>query len=351
METVGFAIVGAGMIAHHCGEEINAHENGKIVAATDINETRLKALQASLKIPSIYSQAEEMFADPAVDAVYIAVPNKFHAPLSIQALEAGKHVILDKPFALNFEEAAAVAAAAKRSGKLFTLGMNFRFMPGAQNIRSQVAAGKLGDIYHIKSFIYRRAGIPKFGTWFSQKEMSGGGVMLDVGVHILDVALYIIDNFEPVSVSGKTYREFGHRGIGEGGWGMSDAGDHKFDVEDFATALIRMKNGMTVDLDVSWAIHRKDEGSMDVQLFGSEGGATVFPAEIFKYGPGEGEYQIVQNPKGELRHPHKNRFHNFINAILGTEELCVTIDQALAVQKILDGIYKSSEEGMEVRFS
>lgn len=165
---------------------------------------------------------EELLADKEVDAVYVAVPNKFHAPLACQTLAAGKHVILDKPMALSHAQALQVAKAAEQSGKTFFLGMNQRFTEGAQQIRSLVEAGVLGEIYHAKAYWIRREGIPRLGTWFGNKEVAGAGSLFDIGVHFLDLCLHLLGNFNPVSVFGASYTKFGNRGLGEGGWGLSD---------------------------------------------------------------------------------------------------------------------------------
>jgi len=282
--------------------------------------------------------------------VYIAVPNKFHAPLTIAALQAGKHVILDKPFAMNVAEAEEVVATAKRAGKMFMVGMNQRFRADSQKIQALAAQGVLGDIYHGKAFWFRRSGIPRLGTWFGNKELAGGGALLDIGVHLLDLCLFCMGNFEPVAVTGATYTKFGNRGLGEGGWGKSDRQQGLvFDVDDFAAAMIRMKNGATVSLDVTWACHAEEANRMDVYLYGSEGGARLYPAKLFHSDPLRNDYDVIENPKAPVALAHECRFTNFINSILGSEKPLVTPEQALAVQKILDGIYESARTGREVR--
>ena len=235
---------------------------------------------------------------------------------------------------------------------MIMVGMNQRFRSESQTIRNLAQEGKLGEIYHAKAFWFRRSGIPKLGTWFGNKAIAGGGALLDIGVHLLDLALYVADNFKPVTVSGSTYTKFGNRGLGEGGWGMSDREDIVFDVEDFATALIKFENGATVTLDVSWAIHQKDGNRHDVHMFGTEGGASLFPGEVFHYGetPGNQDYQVV-TPEPQTTLDHDNRFHNFINSLKGEEEPLVKVEESLAVQKILDGIYASCATGKEVRIS
>jgi len=349
MDRIRFGVIGAGMISQSCCGEIQGHEKVEIVAASDPNQKRLAELKDKFNIPQTYANNNEIIASNQIDALYIAVPTAFHAPLALAALKAGKHVILDKPFALNYNQAKEMADAAKASGKVFMLGMNFRYLGNSQRIRSIVKSGKLGEIYHVKAFWFRRTGIPKFGTWFCQKKIAGGGVLLDIGVHLLDAALFALDNFEPLSVTGATYSKFGNRDLGEGGWGMSDAEEHIFDVDDFATALIKLKGGCSLSLDVSWAIHQSENDRMDVQLYGTEGSATLISSEIYRYGDQPGEYIIVQNPSAEVPYPHENRFVNFINCILGDEQPLTPVEESLVVQKILDGIYASSESGKEIR--
>jgi len=350
MTEIKFGIIGAGAIAYSSCREISSHPHAQIKGAYDPHTQRLDRLQQTFAVPTVYSSAEALLENPDINAVYIAVPNVHHAPIALQALQAGKHVILDKPFAMNLQQAKEVTDLAVQQDRIFMLGMNQRFVPGAQAIKTLVSNGSLGELYHAKACWMRRTGIPRMGTWFGNKALAGGGSLLDIGVHLLDLALYILDNFEPVSVSGSTYSKFGPRGLGEGGWGLSDRENIPFDVDDFATALLRLKGGLTVTLDVSWALHQKETNLMNVNLYGTEAGATVYPAELYRYGEGTGEYQQLQNPAATQQYNHNSRFFNFINTILGEEELCVSIEQALAVQMIIDGIYESCQSGKEVRF-
>ena len=349
MSEVRFGIIGAGGIAYSSCNAILNHENGKVVAATDVNEQRLKELCDKFEIPNAYKSTEELLACEDVDAIYIAVPNKFHAPLALQALNAGKDVILDKPFAMNYAEAKEVADLAKAKGKHLMIGMNQRYRKDSQKIKSLIQKGVLGEIYHAKAYWFRREGIPKLGTWFGNKELSGGGCTLDIGVHLLDLMLFLLGNFEPISVSGKTYTKFGNRGLGEGGWGKSDKDPNiVFNVDDFATAFIRLSNDVTVTLDVSWAIHTELENKNNVEVFGEEGGAIAYPAKLFRVDPAREEYDVVEKPRGDILLPDQCRFSNFINTILGKEEPLCKVEEALAVQKILDAIYESCKTGKEV---
>ena len=349
-DTVNIGIIGAGQISTSCCGAADKHEAAQVVAAFDPNAQRLQELCSERNIPTAYDSAEALLADDTIDAVYVAVPNKFHAPYAKQALEAGKHVILDKPFALNLSEAEEVAALAESTGKLFMLGMNMRYRTESQQIRTLAKQGKFGEIYHVKAFWFRRTGIPKLGTWFGNKAMAGGGALLDIGVHLLDLGLHLSDLWNPVSVTGATYTKFGNRGLGEGSWGKSDREDIAFDVDDFATALIKFDTGATVTLDVSWACHAEDANRNDVHIYGTEAGAGAYPAKVFSYGANDYSIEQGEDLAGiNLDLPHGNRFHNFFNAILGTEQPLTSVQEALTVQRILDAIYESCATGREVR--
>lgn len=346
---IRFGFIGAGAIAHSSAHAVNRHPKAKVVAAQDPHEGRLKEFCDSYHIPKSYATADELFANPEIDAVYIAVPNKFHVPLAVQALNAGKHVILEKPFALNYEEAKLAADTSIKQGKVLTLGMNQRFSDRAQQFHTLSSQGIFGEIYHAKAYWQRRSGIPKLGTWFGSKELAGGGCLYDIGVHLLDLCLYVIDNFEPVSVYGSTYSKFGNRGLGEGSWGKSDNTGLPFEVEDFAAGQIRFANGATVSLDVTWARHAAENDRMDIEFYGTEAGASVLSGKIYKRDETAKAHVIIDNPHAEIKFPHKDRFHNFINHLLGEEELCVTLKQALVVQRILDGIKESALTGDSVK--
>ena len=351
MTKLRFGIVGAGSISKISCREILSHVDATIVAAADTSAPRLQELAEACAIPRTYADAHALFADAQVDAVYIAVPNVFHAPLAMAALKAGKHVLLEKPFAINLAEAEAVAAVARSVDVHFMLAMNQRFVRSAQKIRALVAAGTLGEIYHVKAFWRRRAGIPRIGSWFGDKALSGGGGLLDIGVHMLDLALHTIDNFAPLTVSGVAATRFGNRGLGDGNWGSSERERTSFDADDFASAFIRLKGNVSLTLDATWAGHQEFASENDVLLYGSEGGASIYGDKLFRNGAARGEYDVVQSPRAAVAFPHANRFHHFVNVVLGRESSCIKLDQALAVQRILDGIYASAASGREVVLS
>jgi predicted dehydrogenase len=344
-----FGVIGAGMISQYGHDGIMASGQAECVAVCDTNEERLAEFSAKNGVKRVHAEARDLIADREVEAVYIAVPNAFHVPYAEAALLAGKHVFLEKPFALDLAEARRVAEAAKQSGKIFMLGMNQRFAEEPQKIKALAEKGYFGEIYHSLAFWRRRGGIPKQGTWFGHRALSGGGCLLDIGVHMLDLCLYIMDNFEAESVSGSTYSKFGQRGLGYGGWGRSDAEGLAFDVDDLASAHIRLKGGATVELLVSWACNQKTDDMLNVELHGTEAGASCYPAEVYRFDSLLGAQVNVASLHPAIKYPHKERGVNFVRAILGEEELCVKIEQTLKVQVILDAIYTSAREGREVR--
>ncbi|MBC2595606.1 Gfo/Idh/MocA family oxidoreductase [Ruficoccus amylovorans] len=348
-DKIRFGFVGTGMITNSAADQINAHPHGEVVAAFDPSEVRVKNFCDKHKVTTPCTSLEALLADDKVDALYVATPNKFHAPSAMQALKAGKHVILEKPFAMSLAEAQAAVELARETGLTLSVGMNQRFTPDALKIKAAVEAGELGEIYHAKAYWRRRTGIPKLGTWFVSHEMAGGGALYDIGVHMLDLCLHCMDNFEPVAVSGATYSKFGPRGLGEGKWGMSDKSDIAFDVDDFASAFIRLANGATVNLEAVWACHTLAADSHNVELFGTEAGASVFPAKLFRFSKHDcAAYEILENLKDPEAPGMANRFTNFINHLHDGSALCCTLEQALAVQKVLDGIAESSRTGREV---
>ena len=228
MKEVNFGFIGSGKISQFSAEALLKHERAKLLAVQDLNQSRADQLADRFDIPLRFTDSSELLANPDIDAVYIAVPNKFHASLAIEAMRAGKHVLLEKPFAMNAQEAEEVIRVSEETGRVLSVGMNQRFLENSQKIKSIVQKCALGEIYYAKAFWFRREGIPKLGTWFGSKEMAGAGAINDIGVHLLDLCLHTIDNFEPVSVFGTTYTKFGNRGLGEGSWGISDATDTEF---------------------------------------------------------------------------------------------------------------------------
>jgi predicted dehydrogenase len=348
--SIKVGMIGAGAIANdHCNN-LQKIPGVELVAVADLSAERRENVKTTYRMARACERWQDLVADRDLDALVIALPNAFHAPVALAALKAGKHVLLEKPFAMNAREAGQVVAAARKARKVLMVGMNQRYNPEAQSLRAVIARGELGEIYHARSVWCRRSGSPRFGTWFVNKKLAGGGCMLDIGVHMLDLTLYLMDNWSPTAVTGRVYGKFGHRGIGEGGWGKSDRNARtKFDVDDFGTGHITFRNGATLSIDISWAVHQENGNRMSAEFCGTEAGASLFPFRIFRPAKAKGEYEVVNPQDVKIPHRYVNRQANWIDAILGKDRPLCTLEQALVVQQILDGIYRSSETGREVR--
>lgn len=345
---VRFAVIGAGSIGQQHMEALRQCSRAELVAVAESNPQRLREATERFGLIAGHTDYREVLARPDVNAVSIALPNFLHAPAALAALRAGKHVHLEKPMALNAREAARVIAVAKRKQRVLMVGQNMRFTRDAQMLKLQIEQGALGDVYHARAWWIRRQGIPRLGSWFTQKRFAGGGALLDIGVHMLDLALYLMDNFQPQSVAGITHARFGPRGLGGGGWGSSEI-DKKavFDVDDYAVALIRLKGGKSVILEAAWAAHLP-EPSHGVQLYGTDGGAAIFPARVYRRSARPPAYEIITPESMPLPFPEE-RLHHFVDCILDRKKPLVAPRKSLAVQRILDAVYESAHTGREVR--
>jgi predicted dehydrogenase len=193
----------------------------------------------------------------------------------------------------------------------------------------------------------RRSGIPRIGSWFTQKKFAGGGCTYDIGVHVLDLALHLLGDFDAAAVSGQTYAKFGPRGLGDGSWGKSEIDPARiFDVEDFSVALVKLKSGRTVQLEASWAAAMEHPDVNGVELYGTEGGAATNPPRHFRR---TRDGYVTKALSGRSRLVPEDRMVHFVDVVLGRAESFVPPAQSLAVQKILDAIYESARTGREVR--
>jgi len=341
------AVFGVGEIGLDHIASFQKHPAARVVALADTSEERARAAADQFGVAHVATDYRELLRRPEIDIVSIALPTWLHAPASLDALRAGKHVMLDKPMATNARDAARIMAQARRRQLHLMVGQNQRFTPAAQAVRQLVADGRLGDVYHARAVWQRRSGIPRIGSWFTQQRFAGGGCTYDIGVHVLDLALHLIDDFEPAAVSGQTFAKFGPRGLGDGTWGKSEIDPARpFDVDDFCVALLKLKSGRTVQLEVSWAAAMEQPDINGVQLFGTEGGASTNPLRFYR--AGQAGYEVIQVP-GRTDLVPENRMAHFVDVVLGRAKPYVLPAQSLVVQKILDGIYRSARTGREVR--
>jgi len=284
MEKLKVAIIGAGSIAEmgHL-PYYQKHPQVELVAIVDKNLKRVQYMREKYSISKIYSSFEEMVNDIKVDAVSICTPNVDHFPIAWEALNRGIHILVEKPLTTTYEEALKLQKIAIEKKCVAMVGMTHRFRNDVKALKKYVETGELGDIYYAKAKILRRRGTPR--GWFTDKGRSGGGALMDIGVHALDLVWWLAGRPLPISVSGHLVK-----GIGAyfreflSGWKSAveenkDWG--KFDVEDFATAFIRFKNDLVLHLEVSWAINGPQDEGLKVELYGTRGGLTLEPLVFY----------------------------------------------------------------------
>lgn len=339
------AVIGAGAIGLNHIDSFQKHPAASVVALAEVSPERGQEAKEKFNVPELVTDYKVLLGRDDIDVISIALPNYLHAPVGLEALQAGKHVMVDKPIATNAGDAAKLVEESNARGLLLMVGQNHRFTPASQTAKQMIERGDLGEVYHGKTQLLRRAGIPRIGSWFTQTKFAGGGAIYDIGVHALDRCLYLMGEFDAASVSGQTYAKFGPRGLGDGSWGKGEIDPSKpFDVDDFSVALIKLKSGRTVLLEASWAGHLNQVDN--TELFGTEAGLQFPPLKILHDTP---EGYKVEDVEPLPLLVNENRMAHFIDVLLGQAEPLVKREESLALQKILDAIYESSRTGTEVR--
>lgn len=349
-EKLRCAVIGAGAIGIEHLNSLLHCPRAATVAIAELNPQRLREAAEKFHVPRTYTNYKELLEQPDIDAVMIALPNFLHAPVAVDALNARKHVLIEKPMANNAKEAAKIIAAAQKNRRTAMVAKNFRFERDTQTARLAIQRGDLGEVYHARGFSHRHSNIPRIGSWFTQKQFSGGGCMADSGSMLLDTLFHLLNDFDVVAVSATTHAKFGTRGRGEGAWGKSEVDSKRtFDVEDHSTAFLRMKKGYTVTVETSWAgFHPGDNREEGIELLGTEAGMSLFPAKLFKQSLNGFETTHFYNTKNG---PVEDHISHFVNCIIDGKKPLNPIEESLKVQQILDAIYLSAETGKEVRLS
>ena len=346
-EKLKVGIIGVGGIAnaHMAGWLDNP--NAELVAGCDLNETILNNWGAKHNITNLTTKTSDLFNDSRIDIIDICTPNNYHAPLAIEALKAGKHVLCEKPLAPNPGLINDMIAARDASGKLLMTAQHFRFSGVAKAMKAELDTGVLGEIYHARSWMLRRAAAPT-RPGFILKEQATGGACIDIGVHILDLTLWFMGNPKPVSVSGVARTELAHKPGAFSIWG--GAIPQEMNVEEFASAFVRFDNGATLILEVSWLLNHDTEGEdMQMWLYGKEGGSHWPKCEIYQ--SNNATQQLTNRTlklTKDIRPPHAQDCIEFAQAIVEGKPSPVPAEQSLQVLTILDAVYKSQETGREV---
>jgi predicted dehydrogenase len=272
---VKVGVVGVGWAGQQHIKAYAAIEGIDLVGIAGLEEEAREALAAELGVEHSVARWEDLLEVEGLEAISVAVPTFLHAPVAVAALERGLHVLSEKPIALNGEQAGAMVAAARKAGRVLDVAFNHRRRGDVQKLKAAIDAGKLGRTYYAKAWWLRRTGIPTLGSWFTQASLAGGGPLVDIGVHVLDYALFLLGNPAVKSVSASTYDLLGTNGFGGSKRSSKSGanGDAKFDVEDLATVFMRLEDGGTLLLEASWAAHRADGDQFGATLYGTEGGA------------------------------------------------------------------------------
>jgi predicted dehydrogenase len=366
MKPIKIGIVGAGGVAQwgHI-PSLQGIPGVEVAALSDPNKEKLESVSKEFNIADTYTEYERLIEREDLDGVSVCTPTCLHAEVSMAALQSGKNVLCEKPFAINAQQAEAVVRTALKSGKLFLLNLSQRFDLTTEIIDSYIRKGTLGYIYYAKCSYLRRKGHPGLGGWFTHKKDSGGGSLMDIGIHVMDLGMFFLGSPKPVSVTASAY-DCLTRNAQDGGWPPSstrlgDDFNKEVDTEDLATALIRFESGSTLLLEAGWTGY--SETGMKISLFGAKAGVELVKAAG---GVDEGRpirFSILEETDGHLveinpvvpalysywDQTFPGFIRHFVACIRNEETPVVEPDYLLTVQRIIDSIYLSAANGKEVR--
>ncbi len=332
------AVIGLGVGGGHCRNLLDC-ENAVLAAVADLDEKRLQTYRDELGADALFSDYREMLKRVKPDMVVVALPNYLHKPVAIDAMQAGAHVLCEKPMAMTIEEAQAMLDVAQSCDR--RLGINFsqRFMPANRALKQLADGGALGAAYHAYCSWTRRDGIPGFGGWFGQRELSGGGPLIDLGVHRIDLCMWLMGHPRVISVSGVTHSNIGIP--------RARAQECKFDVEDFAAGLIRFENGASLLCEVSWAGHQRERESQRMRIMGTEG-AIEMDGGYYHHSRSGDVFLKTEIDAGAIR--ASNACEDMVNCLITGGKPTGDPAHGVNVQRVLNGLYESTRTGREVVF-
>jgi predicted dehydrogenase len=330
----------------------------QVVAVAGLEETIRAELAAKYGIARQVADWQELLEIDELDAISVAVPTFLHAPITIAALARGKHVLSEKPIARNMSEARAMVEAARAAGRVLDIVFNHRQRGDIQELKRAIDAGQLGRPYYAKAWWLRRSGIPTLGSWFTSAELAGGGPLVDIGVHVLDYALFLLGSPAVASVSASTYDLLGSSGFGSSVTSRkTGASESKlFDVEDLATVFMRLDDGGTLLVEASWAAHRTEGDEFGITLFGTDGGAELIVEDyapsgalrIFSDDDGAAVARRVQAAPGR---GHKTVVEQFVEKIRSGDWREHDGSRAAELARVVDACYRSAAERREIRLA
>lgn len=344
VERLKLGIIGCGGIAQnrHIPAFKELNDTVEIVAVQDINKSLAYKVSKENNIKYVTDNYEELFQ--YVDAVVICTPNKFHAEISVSALNTGVHVFCEKPMALNEYECDQMIEAAQRANKLIAVGYHYRFTDAALTAKSAIDEGVVGDPLVTRVQALRRRKVPGWGV-FTNKGLQGGGCLIDYGCHLLDLSLWLLNDSSPIEVIGKTYNRLSKVPNQINDWGAFDS--ETFDVDDHVSSFITFEDGSSLQFECSWSANVKED-KMHLSISGVDGGLNLYPFEIYQPRFGTFFTEEAYAEHNENKAAQKQAI-NFVNSCLGKEELIVKPEQAKKINRIMDAIYIGSEEGHSVQ--
>jgi predicted dehydrogenase len=355
MVKIRVGIIGVGTIAKvgHLPNYAKRHDV-EVVAFADpetervTEEAKTYAQTTGQSVPTVYADAVSMLQNETLDAVSICTPNTSHVELAIQALKAGVHVLLEKPMATDLQDAEKLVDTAKNSGKILMVGMSHRYREDVEVLKRYIDNGDLGDIYYAKTRILRRRGTPK--GWFTDKEKSGGGPLMDIGVHALDLTWWMLGCPKVSAVNG-----YLKQGIGNDQldfiqtWTASSSGNQQneiFTTEDFASAFIRLENGSVLQLEVSWALNGPEDDAVKVELFGTKGGLSLDPVRFYTTGH---NVLTSHTPTVGMGALYQREINHFLECVVTGTSPCSDVEQGRDIVAVLTAIEQSSNEKKEIQ--
>jgi predicted dehydrogenase len=347
-------VVGLGWAGQQHMEAYDALEGVELVAIAGMEEGPRAELAEKFNVPNAYGDWKDLVAAGGLDAVSVAVPTFLHAPITIGALEAGLHVLCEKPIARTAEEADGMVAAARAAGRVLEIAFNHRRRGDVEALKAAIDEGTIGRPYHARATWLRRSGIPALGSWFTNREMAGGGPLIDLGVHVLDYALHLFGEPRVLAVSAVTHSELGPRGLGGAVSDKQQVGS-AYEVEDLASVLLRLEGGGSLVLETSWAAFRSSGDEFGITLYGTEGGADL---RVVDYAPvgeltlftGQAETETDVRVEADPGRGHAAVVDTFLEHV-ADESSWATHDGSLALgrARIIDACYESAATGAEVR--
>ncbi|GGA79575.1 Gfo/Idh/MocA family protein [Ornithinibacillus halotolerans] len=348
MTRVKIAIIGIGAIAEATHLKfLLEHPDAEVTAVIDVQPGRAEEVAKQYGIPSYFNTIEELIANTHVDAVLICTPNVTHIPIAKIAAANGIAVFLEKPIGTSLQEVEEFLEIAKENNVLTMVGMTHRFRTDTEILKNYATKNTFGDIYYVKAKLFRRRGTPK--GWFTNKALSGGGALMDIGVHVLDLAWWLMGQPEPMTVTGKVKTALGAYDTKHvSTWESKNKHINKnnvFDVDDFASAWIRFKNGAVLSIETTWAVNGEQDDGIQIDILGTEGGAKLHPLTIYKEEDG---IFTEMTPSFQAKDPFPVEMDHFIQSIRNNETPSVTGYDGYGVLAMLQAIYESSEKNREI---